>query len=52
MYGARGGVPGAIPGGFLGGFDEAVLVALVGWSLIELVLFGILRIVGGRPGAS
>ncbi len=32
------------PGGFLGGLDSAVLLALIGWSLIELVLLGLLRI--------
>lgn len=35
-------------GGPLGGLDSAVLVALIGWSLVELVLLGVLRVIG-RP---
>ncbi len=47
------GLSGAIPGGgFLGGLDTAVVVALVGWSLIELVVLGVLRIFGRRGGDS
>ncbi len=46
-------VSGGIPGGaFLGGLDTAVVVALVGWSLIELVILGVLRIFGRRSGDS
>lgn len=46
-------VSGGIPGGaFLGGLDTAVVVALVGWSLVELVVLGVLRIFGRRSGDS
>ncbi|MDQ3448219.1 MAG: YggT family protein [Chloroflexota bacterium] len=47
--GGLGGMPG---GGFTGGLDSAVLVALVGWSLVELVVLGVLRIFRGRDGAN
>jgi len=44
-----GGLPGGMPGGgFLGGLESAVVVALVGWSLVELVVLGVLRIFGRR----
>ncbi len=39
---------GGLGGGFLGGVDAAVLVALIGWSLVELVLLGVLRVLGRR----
>lgn len=47
--GGLGGMPG---GGFTDGLDSAVLVALVGWSLVELVVLGVLRIFRGRDGAN
>ncbi len=42
---------GALGGGFLGGLDSAVVVALIGWSLVELVVLAVLRIFGRRDGA-
>ncbi len=42
---------GALGGGFLGGVDSAVVVALIGWSLVELVVLAVLRIFGRRDGA-
>lgn len=41
LGGGLGGMPGA---GFMGGLDSAVLVALAGWSLVELVVLGVLRV--------
>lgn len=37
---------GMLGAGFLGGVDPAVVVALIGWSLVELVLLGVLRVLG------
>jgi len=36
---------------FLGGVDPAVVVALIGWSLVELALLGVLRVLGRGDAA-
>lgn len=46
-----GGLGGMQGGGFGGGLDSAVIVALVGWSLAELVVLGVLRIFRSKEGA-
>ncbi len=42
---------GLLGSSFLGGVDPAVVVALIGWSLVELVLLGVLRVLGRGDAA-
>jgi uncharacterized protein YggT (Ycf19 family) len=42
---------GMLSSSFLGGVDPAVVVALIGWSLVELALLGVLRVLGRGDAA-
>jgi hypothetical protein len=45
------GIGGPLGGGFGARLDPAVIVALVGWSIVELVILAILRIFTRADGA-